>query len=509
MAHDLRLTRRGVLQRAGCFLAAAAFPRMTGAATLPLPGTAAGVQTAADVPIGDVMVQLSQYMSDARARALPDDVLEKAKWHVLDTIGAMVSGSELAPGRAAIGFARAYGGKKVATVVGDTILCGPIEAALVNGVLAHADETDDTLAGPWHPGCNVVPAALAVGEQFGNSGAHFLRAVVLGYDIGSRVLGTLQPALPNSHKLTYGIGGVFGAAAAAGCAASLTTAQMRWLLSYSAQQSSGIESFPRDLDHIEKGFIFGGMPARSGVTSALLVHAGWTGVNDIMSGPENFLAANGITARAEMLVDKLGERYEVTRANIKRWTVGQPIQAPLDAMEALLKRQPIDPGQVQEIIVRYVPGSITDNSGPSDINVQQALAVMLVDRTVTFRSIHDKPRMQDPVIVALRAKVRLEPGARGARPPLVQITLANGTHLTQDTIGPGVLGTAANPMTRDQLVAKCRDLITPVLGATRSARLIGHVLDLDKARDIRELRPMLQWTHRTGPPRLSEYPDTK
>src|ERR1700733_2762695 len=146
------------------------------------------------------------------------------------------------------------------------------------------------------------------------------------------------------------------------------------------------------------------MPARSGVASALLGHAGWNGVNDIMSGPENFLAANGITARAEMLVDKLGERYEVTRANIKRWTVGQPIQAPLDAMEALLKRQPIDPGQVQEIIVRYVPGSITDNSGPSDINVQQALAVMLVDGTVTFRSIHDKPRMQDPVIVALRAK---------------------------------------------------------------------------------------------------------
>ena len=509
MAHDLRLTRRGVLQRAGWILAAAAFPPAIELAARAAPGTAAGAQTAADLPIGDVMMRLSTYMSQARDRALPDAVIETAKWHVLDTVAAMVSGSELAPGRAAIGFARAYGGKAVATVVGDTILCGPIEAAMVNGVLAHADETDDTLGGPWHPGCNVVPAALAVGEQFGISGAHFLRAVVLGYDVGSRILSTLQPGLANSHKLTYGIGGVFGAGAAAGCAASLKPPQMRWVLSYSAQQSSGIESFPRDLDHIEKGFIFGGMPARSGVTSALLVHAGWNGVNDIMSGPENFLLANGSTARAELLVEQLGDRYEVTRANIKRWTVGQPIQAPLDAMEALLKRQPIDPDQVQEIIVRYVPGSITDNSGPSDINVQQALAVMLIDKTVTFRSIHDKPRMQDAAIVALRAKVRLEPGARGARPPLIQITLANGTRLTQDNVGPGVLGTAANPMTRDQLVAKCRDLMTPVLGATPAARLLDGVLGLDKARDVRELRPLLQATRRAGPPRLSEYPGTK
>jgi 2-methylcitrate dehydratase PrpD len=458
------------------------------------------------------MTRLSTYMSEARDRALPDDVLEKAKWHVLDTFAAMVSGSELAPGRAAIAFARAYGGKPVATVVGDTILCGPIEAALANGTMAHADETDDTLApGPWHPGCNVVPAALAAGEQFGTSGTHFLRAVVLGYDIGTRILAAIQPGLPNSHKLSYGIGGVFGAAAAAGCAASFDAQRMRWALSYSAQQSSGIESFPRDLDHIEKGFIFGGMGARSGVTSALLVHAGWNGVNDIMSGPDNFILANAPTGNAALLVDKLGERYELTRANIKRWTVGQPIHAPLDAMEALLKRQPIDPNQVETITVRYAPGSITDNSGPSDINVQHALAVMLVDKAVTFRSIHDKARMQDPAIVRLRAKVRLEPGGRGTgeRLPLIQIKLADGTRLTQDNVGAGVLGTAANPMSREQLVAKCDDLMAPVLGAATSRRLIDRVFALDKTRDIRELRPFLQRTSRGGPPKLSEYPNAK
>jgi 2-methylcitrate dehydratase PrpD len=511
MADDLRMTRRDVLQRAGAVVAAAALPPGARLAAFQGGGALAPGQTNADLPISDVMMRLSTYMSQARDRALPDDVLEKAKWHVLDTIAAMVSGSELTPGRAAIAFARAYGGKEVATIVGDTVVCGPIEAALVNGTMAHADETDDTLAGPWHPGCNVVPAALALGEQFGTSGAHFVRAVVLGYDVGTRLLAAILPGFANSHKLSYGIGGVFGAAAAAGCAASLNAQQMRWLISYAAQQSSGIESFPRDLDHTEKGFIFAGMGARSGVTSALLVHAGWNAVNDILSGPDNFLNANAAKTNVDAVVEKLGERYDVMRTNIKRWTVGQPIHAPLDAAEALLKRQPIDPTQIREIVVRYAPGSITDNSGPSDINVQHALAVMLVDKTVTFRSIHDKARMQDPVIVGLRGKVRLEPGGRGAgaRSPLLQITLTDGTRLTQDNVGAGVLGTAANPMSRDQLVAKCRDLMAPVLGATQTTRLIDRVLALDKSANVRELRPLLQRSNRGGLPKLSEYPNVK
>src|SRR3977135_61707 len=100
----------------------------------------------------------------------------------------MISGSELTPGRAALQFTGAYGGKEVATVVASKILCGPIDAALANGVLAHADETDDSHApSQSHPGCAVVPAALAAGAEFRIDGTRFLRAVTLGYDIGTRI----------------------------------------------------------------------------------------------------------------------------------------------------------------------------------------------------------------------------------------------------------------------------------------------------------------------------------
>src|SRR5437763_12854849 len=151
-------TRRGVL-RAGGVLAAATLTPRTGLAA-----------------VGPVMARLSGYMSAARDRPLPADVAEKIKHHVLDTLAAMISGTELAPGRAAHTFARAYGGEKCATVVGANFLTGPIEAALANGMLAHADETDDSHAPSLsHPGSAIVPAALAMGEQFGIGGVAFLR----------------------------------------------------------------------------------------------------------------------------------------------------------------------------------------------------------------------------------------------------------------------------------------------------------------------------------------------
>jgi 2-methylcitrate dehydratase PrpD len=256
--------------------------------------------------------------------------------------------------------------------------------------------------------------------------------------------------------------------------------------------------------------VYGGMPARSGVTSALLVHGGWNGVDDILSGRDNFLLANNPQANADLLVEKLGERYEIVGTNLKRWTVGSPIQAPLDAMEALLKRQPIDPNQVRQVLLRSSPGSVVDNSDPPDINIQFVMALMLIDKTATFQSVHDKQRMQDPAILKLRQTVRLEAPAPassgGERLPLLEVTLTDGRKLTQDT--GAVLGTIGNPMTREQLAAKCRELMTPVLGSAQCQRLVDRSLALEQVKDVRELRPLLQRTYREGPPRLSDYPKT-
>jgi 2-methylcitrate dehydratase PrpD len=480
------LTRRVLLQRAGWAAAMAGF----------LPARAFAADS-----LSPAMLRLSSYMSEARNRALPGDVTEKAKHHILDTFAAMVSGSQLLPGQAALKFAKNYGGEKISTVICSKVLCGPMEAALVNGVLGHSDETDDahapTLA---HPGVAVVPAALAAGEKFGIDGAQFLRAVVLGYDVGTRVVLTMGGASVQSeeHRSTHSIMGIFGAASAAASAANLTPQQMRWVLDYTAQQSSGIAAWQRDTQHIEKGFVYAGMPARGGVTSALLVESGWTGVDDIFSGSDNFFLAYAPHADPAGLVDHLGERFEIAATDIKKWTVGAPIQAPLDALEILLKRRTFSADDVQQVTVRVArtQGSVVNNREMPDICLQHMVAVMLLDKTASFQSAHDKPRMQDPSVLRVRAKVNLvlDDGelqrALPRREAIVEITLNDGTKLSEHVVA--VRGTPSNPMTREEVVAKARELMSPVLGAANAASVIEKILALENVKSILDLRPLLQ-----------------
>jgi 2-methylcitrate dehydratase PrpD len=481
------LSRRALLRAAGGVVAAAAAPR--------------AAMTRAEAATGGAVIDtLIAYMGAAATRDLPADAIEKTKHHVLDTLAAMVSGAALPPGRVAHRFARARVGEKTATVAASDIVCGPIEAAMSNGMLAHSDETDDSHAPSHsHPGCSIVPAALAAGEHFGIDGTRLLRAVALGYDIGPRVTFTLG-ALPfqmETHHSSHSIAGDFGACAAAACAAGLTAQQMRWVLDYSAQQASGIAAWQRDTEHIEKSLVFGGFPARNGVSAALLIQAGGTGVEDILSGPDNFLMTFAPKADPSQLVHQLGDRFEVARTNIKKWSVGSPIQAPLDAIVNMRRKRRFDAGQVREVVVRVATSEAktVNNREMPDICLQHLVAIMLLDKTVSFEAAHDKARMQKPDVLRQRARIRLQPDEElekliPRREAVVQVTLVDGSTVS-DRVG-AVRGTAENPMTRDEVVAKCRDLMAPVLGHSNTNRLIDTVLALETLKDVRTLRPLLQ-----------------
>ena len=197
--------------------------------------------------ISPAMATLSAYMAGAATRARPAEAAENAKHHLLDTLAAMISGSELAPGQAAQRYVKAQAGKGDCTVAGTSLTASPIEAAMANGVMAHSDETDDSHnASRSHPGCAVVPAALATGEALGIDGGRLLRAVALGYDVGTRVvvaMGGAAFSYESSHA-THGIAGTFCAGAASSCAAALDARQMRWALDYtrSEEHTSELQS---------------------------------------------------------------------------------------------------------------------------------------------------------------------------------------------------------------------------------------------------------------------------
>src|SRR5258708_28239710 len=152
------------------------------------------------------------------------------------------------------------------------------------------------------------------------------------------------------------------------------------------------------------------------------------------------------------MVEKLGERYEITRTNIKKWTVGSPIQAPLDALEILLKRHPFNADQVQNVNVRVATdeASIVDNREVPDICLQHMEAVMLIDKTASFKAAHDKPRLQDSEVPRQRAQILLINDSElhrrlPLRDAIGEVTLSDGTKLTDRL--EALRGTPDNPMT--------------------------------------------------------------
>lgn len=446
----------------------------------------------------DITGRLARYMAEARERSLASHVAREARHRILDTLAAMVSGSHLKPGEMAIRYARAQGGVAEATVLTTDIMTSAVNAALVNGMFAHADETDDfepvTKA---HPGSAVVPAALAMAERESRSGTELLAAVTLGYDVCCRFLLALGPDLVRgSHRSAEGTSSTLGAVAAAASLARLDEKGMRYALSYAAQQVSGVWSWVRDAEHVEKAFDFSGMGARNGVTAAIMVQLGFTGVWDVLDGEHNALQALSTEPKPEEMVAGLGSRFFVTETAIKPFSVGYPIQAPLDAFLKLRREHGLSESNVESIVVRLPEDGarVVNNRSMPDVNCQHIIAVALVDGGVSFEDSHSYERMADPKVRAAKERVQLiadrdlmDPAA--PRSGRVEVKLRDGrtvSHFTRHAPG-----TKENPLDTESVNEKARLLMAPVLGAERTEGVIRRVNALEELDDVRELRPFL------------------
>jgi 2-methylcitrate dehydratase PrpD len=442
---------------------------------------------------------LSEYIAAAGSRELPAAVIAKTKHHLLDTLAAILSGSQLRAGRLAAAYVQRLGGAQEATLVGTSLLLPAESAAMANGMAGHADETDDShLAGRFHPGCGIVPAAFAVAEQQDRGGADLIRAVALGYDVGARLTMSLGYTSPNTatHS-THSLGTAFGAAAAAAALLRFDPVRVRHVLSYAAQQASGCPYWHRDSEHVEKAFDFGGMGARNGVAGAMMVAAGMSGVDDAFGGMGNFFFAFGQKPEPAVLTRALGSRFEIMEASIKKWCVGSPIQAVLDATTALVAEHGIGAEDARRIRITMPHDRmhIVDNREIVDICVQHLAALALLDGTVGFAAAHDEERMNDAAVRAVRGRIALIPSpeltaAVPARQAIVEIELADGRTVRHHA--KAVRGTPDNPMTTAEIEEKAIDLVAPIIGRERANGLVEAVRRLDTIGSVRELRPFLR-----------------
>ncbi len=404
--------------------------------------------------------RLAGFVAGARGLELPAERLERALCHTLDTVAAIVSGAGLPAGEFGRADALATGGRGEATIALTAGRFPAHVAAFANAMAAHADETDDAHpASVTHPGCAVVPAALAVAQRTGANGRETLAAIVAGYEVCARMgvaLGAGRFIVERGFD-SHAFGATFGAAAAAGALCFDNPVPCLSVLSLAAQSASGLATLFRDRHHVEKALVFAGKPARDGVWAALAVERGLTGVPDALDGEPSFFSAFG--GEPQSAFADIRETWAIENTNIKRWCVGSPAQAALDALEALISAHALNAADIVAIDVSLPEegAKIVDGRDMPSISVQHLIALMLTDGTVTFHNSHDVSRMGDSEILSHRRKVRLLAcrelsRAEPARQAVVALTLKDGRKLQHHT--KAVRGSVENPMTPDEVESK-------------------------------------------------------
>lgn len=434
-----------------------------------------------------IIESLIEYMMAARSASLPAEVIQKGKSHLLDTLAAIVSGSTLKPGKLGLQHAREQGARGQCSVLGTNFQTSAIIAAFANGMSGHADETDDSNS-QLHPGCAMVPAALAMGELENSSGAALLRAVILAYDVGFRFH---QAFAPRSTSF----GNTFGCATAAGTLAQFDELRMRYLISYAGQQASGSRAWVGDDDHIEKAFDYAAMPARNGVTAAVLIKSGYTGNRDVLEGDQGIIKTLAPCDPVKITAE-LGQRFTITSCLIKKYPVGSPMMETVDATLALLAKQPLDCDQIDKITIR-IPASgarTVNNRKMPDVNVQFMVPSILLEGKLTFEMAHDYGRFQNPRILALKEKTQLiadeEMERAGHRfQGWLEITMRGGAVLREHVID--CRGRPENPMSPEEVEKKAVWLMEPVLGMRNVEKIIESVRKLETVANVCDLTKLM------------------
>ncbi|MEO9340799.1 MmgE/PrpD family protein [Mesorhizobium sp. SB112] len=342
---------------------------------------------------------VARYIVQRQLADWTDDARDKVCIHIYDTLLAMLSGRHLIAGQKALSYQKAFCSSGTARIVGTDLFASPEIAAMVNGMFAHADETDDTSeTARMHPGASIIPAVLALADHLGSNGADIVNAVLIGYQVGiafPKAIWAEDAARMHSARATHNAGQVMGSVAACSAILKLDTRATAYALSYAAQLCSGVNSLYRERSHVEKAYVFGGMPAEQGVRAALMASLGFTGVPDVLDRNINFFDSFEGLSTPERLMELIeSPKGGVFEADIKLYPVGLPIQAAAQAMDEILSTG-IRANEVQTVRC-HLPSQkayIVDDRDMPPISLQFVLATMLEDGELTFANSHDQERL--------------------------------------------------------------------------------------------------------------------
>jgi 2-methylcitrate dehydratase PrpD len=390
---------------------------------------------------------------------------------------------------------REEGGNARATIIGRGGLTTLGNAALANGYLGHLEDYDDThipldYRDNIHPSSPILPAPMAAAEGIGAAGCEVLAAGVLGIEIALR-LGLVIGGAPREGTQAWHITstcGVIGAAAAAGRILRLTPEQMTCALGIAATQASGL------------GEVFGSMckpfhagrAAQGGLVAALLARRGFTSSERTLEGQRGFIPAMAEGFDLGLLVDELGERWEIPRVGLKPYACGAGNHALIDAMITLRQKDGLTLDNVARIVgrVRAPAYNLMRQRHPTtDLETKfsyyHTMAAAFVDGAA-YPAQFTQAKAIDPVIASVRDRITLEADASlSGRNAVVTLELKDGRIYTERVDHP--TGTPERPMSDDDISTKFRALHEGVLPPEQGEELLARLWDVERVADFGEL----------------------
>jgi 2-methylcitrate dehydratase PrpD len=376
-------------------------------------------------------------------------------------------------GRQLAAYARSEGGAPRSSIVGRDLRTGPSLAALVNGTLAYALDTESIHAPSiTHAAAVVVPACLAVAESEGCTGAELLAAVTVGLDAADRISSAIGPRA--MYARGFHPSAVAGAPAAALAAARLlrldTNAASR-ALGLAALQAGGLMTWEADPSEQSRPFNCGAA-ARNGVTAALLAGGGFGAPENALTGHDGMLGAFGDeTSLPAILGEGLGERFAATETQFKRFACCAFLQPGVEAIIGLKDEHRLDQSQVSSITLEFPKGgaAIIDGNLVRSHCAQYVLAVAFVNGNVTFDDLATDLRTSVPEVAALAHRVTVVHSAEldlqfpERYTTRVRLQIRDGRSVERVVVYPK--GHPRNPLSEEQVAEKFRAIAAPVIGA--------------------------------------------
>ncbi len=442
-----------------------------------------------------ILQNAADFVAAVRRVSVPEAALHAARRCVVDWFAATVPGGVMPPATLlAEAFAEDLDHGN-ASLVPSGRRTTARTAALINGVASHTVEFDDIYRDAiFHPGAPAIPAALATAQSNRASGGDFLRAVIAGYEISTRIGVAVTPA-HYEYWHTTGTVGTFGAAAAASVLVGLDGEAARHALANAATLAAGLQQAFR-ADAMSKP-LHAGHAAECGVLVAQAAAKGVTGAADILEGERGFGRAMAGAPEWETAFETLGSTWNITRVTQKNHAACGHTHAAVDGVLALKAEHGLRPDDVRRISVgTYAKAlEITGNADPktafeAKFSLPYCVAAALT--TGRVRSEAFAPRLlDDPALRGLMSRVHLFVDADAeakfpkARSTVVEIETVTGERLRWAV--PTRKGDPDNPLSNEELSDKFTELVTPVLGEARASELLDLLWRTDALADLRSL----------------------